>query len=321
MSLYKRGGVWWLDLADPLTGKRVRESTGESQRASAQRVHDRFKAGLWERRRSGGTFHGALDSWAKGKGYPDRKRVGKLKTLTQDWPLDAIDTQALLAAIPQNKPGTFNRYLNVLKAAGLRLELDGEPVKPMKGSTSRIRWLTAKEWRKLRSELPPWQVPMADFALSTGLRQANVFRLEWSQVDMKQGVVWIHPDQAKARKPLRVKLQPAALRVLRSRRGKHERWVFQSEKKPDQPPTEIKVGWAGALKRAKIPHATWHDLRHTWATWHLMNGTPLEVLKELGGWADMRMVLRYAHLAESHLDSYAGNSKPYQPQTGAKKAA
>ncbi len=28
----------------------------------------------------------------------------------------------------------------------------------------------------------------------------------------------------------------------------------------------------------------------------------------------MRMVMRYAHLAESHTDQYAGNAKPYQPK-------
>jgi hypothetical protein len=49
-----------------------------------------------------------------------------------------------------------------------------------------------------------------------------------------------------------------------------------------------------------------------------MNRTRLEVLKELGGWSDMRMVMKYAHLAESFVDEYAGNAKPYQPISGHK---
>ncbi|MDD5460756.1 MAG: tyrosine-type recombinase/integrase [Methylococcales bacterium] len=52
----------------------------------------------------------------------------------------------------------------------------------------------------------------------------------------------------------------------------------------------------------------WHDLRHTWASWHIQNGTPLHILKELGGWTDLGMVLRYAHLSSQHLEEYAGNS-------------
>lgn len=50
-----------------------------------------------------------------------------------------------------------------------------------------------------------------------------------------------------------------------------------------------------------------------------MRGTPIAVLKELGGWADARMVERYAHLAESHVDSYAENAVPYSMK--AKKSA
>jgi integrase len=49
----------------------------------------------------------------------------------------------------------------------------------------------------------------------------------------------------------------------------------------------------------------WHDLRHTWASWHVQAGTPLAVLKELGGWASLDMVLRYAHLAPGHLADHA----------------
>src|SRR5437868_8304324 len=34
------------------------------------------------------------------------------------------------------------------------------------------------------------------------------------------------------------------------------------------------------------------------------SGTPLHVLRELGGWNSYRMVLRYAHLSADHLASY-----------------
>jgi hypothetical protein len=37
-------------------------------------------------------------------------------------------------------------------------------------------------------------------------------------------------------------------------------------------------------------------------------GTPIAVLQERGGWRDLTMVLRYAHLAPEHLAPYAGNS-------------
>lgn len=318
MSIYKRGGVWWLYVTDPSTRERIRRPTGTGEKALAQRIHDEFKAELWRRRRSGRTLHGALDAWAKGKDKPDRYRVGKLKRLVKDQPLDALDTDALVAAIPQKKPGTFNRYLNVLRAAGIKLAIEGEQVKPKKGAGSRLRWLTAEEWGKLRKELPDWQVPMADVAISTGLRQANVMRMRWEWIDLRQRVLWVPKEVMKAKKDLRVKLAPEAYKAIKAQRGKSPEWVFVSEKLPDQPPTEIKTGWAAAFERAKVPYATWHDLRHTWATWHVLNGTPLRVLQELGGWADARMVNRYSHMAESHADQYAGNARPYQPKNATK---
>lgn len=313
MSLYKRGGIWWLDVAPPNGGRRIRRSTQTSDRAAALRIHDEFRAELWKRRRSGRTLHQALDAWAKDKGYPDQKRVGKLKRIFPDQSLENLDTRSLLAILPQ-KPGTYNRYLTIFQAAGIQLTVDGEKVKPKKGAGSRLRWLTADEWKKLRKELPDWQVPMADVAVSTGLRQANVLRMRWEWIDLRQRVLWVPARVMKQKKDLRVKLAPEAYKAIKAQRGKHPEWVFVSEKKPTVPPTEIKTGWKAALTRAKIPHATWHDLRHTWATWHVLNGTPLRVLQELGGWADARMVNRYSHMAESHADEYAANARPYQPK-------
>jgi integrase len=62
--------------------------------------------------------------------------------------------------------------------------------------------------------------------------------------------------------------------------------------------------WRQVLQRAKIKDFRWHDLRHTWASWHVQAGTPLHVLQELGGWESVEMVRRYAHLSSEHLASY-----------------
>ncbi|WP_231933898.1 integrase [Bordetella bronchialis] len=37
----------------------------------------------------------------------------------------------------------------------------------------------------------------------------------------------------------------------------------------------------------------------------MQSGTPLLVLKELGGWKKIEMVLKYAHLAPDHLSHHA----------------
>jgi len=60
-----------------------------------------------------------------------------------------------------------------------------------------------------------------------------------------------------------------------------------------------------ALKRVEITEFRFHDLRHTWASWHVMSGTSLQELMELGGWKSYEMVLRYAHLAPEHLSHAA----------------
>ncbi|CDQ09682.1 tyrosine-type recombinase/integrase [Acidithiobacillus ferrivorans] len=61
---------------------------------------------------------------------------------------------------------------------------------------------------------------------------------------------------------------------------------------------------SGACKHRGLP---WHGLRHTWASWHVQAGTPLADLKELGGWASLEMVQRYAHLSPDHTAQYAAN--------------
>jgi integrase len=87
--------------------------------------------------------------------------------------------------------------------------------------------------------------------------------------------------------------------LIRQQIGKHLTYVFVYEGAPVYQ-TSTKA-WYDAMRVAGITKFRWHDLRHTWASWHVQGGTPLPVLKELGGWATYEMVLKYAHLACDHL--------------------
>ena len=63
---------------------------------------------------------------------------------------------------------------------------------------------------------------------------------------------------------------------------------------------------AAGLKGIRV-----HDLRRTWAGWHLQAGTTIDELMRIGGWASPEIVReRYAHLAPEQLRAIAENIKP-----------
>ena len=43
-------------------------------------------------------------------------------------------------------------------------------------------------------------------------------------------------------------------------------------------------------------------MRHTFASYAVMNGVPLKTLSELMGHSDIKMTIKYAHLAVTHLE-------------------
>src|ERR1700739_1676337 len=309
MSLYQRGGIWWVYLVHQ--GRRIRRSTGYREKPKAQRLHDELRAKLWQRRlHSGHTWADATKEWlkARSRGDEDKYRLKVLKmpegALAE---LTAETIQSAIAARPTN-PGTYNRYADLVRAI-LRLALakgwiEAEPkFARMKKPKGRIRFLSPDEWARLKKALPAHLKGLAIFSLATGLRQKNATHLEWSQVDLARRVCWIHPDQAKAGEAIGVPLSDEAVRVLRAQRRKHETWVFPYD---GHPLAKINRAWRTAMKKAQIHNFTWHGLRHTWASWHVMRGTPLSVLRELGGWKTLEMVQRYAHLAPDHLAAFAG---------------
>ena len=172
-----------------------------------------------------------------------------------------------------------------------------------KEAEGRVRSLTLAEFERLVKELPAHLADMAVFNVSTGLRQGNVKGLEWQQVDLERKHAWIPGSKHKNGKPHAVPLNEWALSVLRKQIGKHPSRVFTFR---GEPVTQVNTkAWTAALARAGIEDFKWHDLRHTFATWHRQAGTPTYELQRLGGWKTGAMVERYAHLAPEALQAAA----------------
>lgn len=324
MSLYKRGKIWWTRFTTP-QGERIRESTGTEDRKQAQEYHDRLKAKYWEVQKLGEkperSWQDAVMRWLdetshKASQHDDILHLRWLDPSLGSLTLNSITRDQIDELIAKRKSegvsnATVNRMLAVIRAILRRAALDWEwtekipKIKLLPEPKRRIRWITKAEADKLIEALPEHLAEMVCFTLATGLRQANVTRLEWSQVDLERRVAWIHADQAKARKAISVPLNAEAVLVLRRQVGKHPERVFTYQGKPVR---EVNTkAWRQALKRVGIEDFRWHDLRHTWASWHVQNGTPLHVLQELGAWESVEMVRRYAHLGQNHLADYAEN--------------
>lgn len=151
--------------------------------------------------------------------------------------------------------------------------------------------------------MPLHQRDIALFALATGLRQSNVVKLTWSQVDLQRKTAWIPGDKAKGKEDIHVSLSQVSLDLLQCQLGKDKEFVFTYAGRPvGQVNTKA---WRSALKRAGIENFRWHDLRHTWASWLVQNGTPMYDLQEMGGWESAKMVRRYAHLAPAQMAKHA----------------
>ena len=175
-----------------------------------------------------------------------------------------------------------------------------------------FRWLSRDEAAALYAELAEHLRPIFLFSLATGLREQNVLRLRWQKVDLHRKVMWVASSDAKAKKPIGIPLNRDAMAVLKAQKGKHPQWVFPN--KDGLPFNRANnSGFQAAQKRAKIAPLSWHDLRHTWASWHAMAGTSLRTLMDLGGWTTIECVLRYAHLSPDHLATDAARVEGLAP--------
>ena len=326
MPLYKRkdSPYWWVKLS--VTGQKpIQQSTGTTNKQEAKEYEAKRLNELWLETRLG---IAPKHYWEEGVvRYLDEMQHNKsrdcdirhfrwLKKYLDGVYLNDINRTLIERVITARKKagasnGTVNRCMGVVSRVIRKSALEWEwldkavQVRKLPENKVRIRYLTHEEASKLIQALPIHLVAMVEFSLATGLRKSNVTGLQWSQVDLANRRAWIEAEQAKGGKAIPVPLSSEAVATLRGELFKHPTNVFTYRGKPIN--NSNTKAFRAALKRAGIANFRWHDLRHTWASWHVQNGTPLAVLKELGGWSDYDMVQKYAHLSPEHLVQHVEN--------------
>ena len=222
-------------------------------------------------------------------------------------------------------PATISNAFNRLKAALNRaIEWDFldshnlNLVKLIRVDNTRIRYLSEEEERSLLAALDArdlrlmserravnhdgyadYLTPLVMLAMQTGMRKGELLSLQWQHITLSKRYLTIRSENAKSKKSRTIPLNQTAFTLLSHWRMQNPvgDTVFTSQ---GAPITHTQRDWQALLKDAGIEQFRFHDLRHHFASKLVMNGVDLNIVRELLGHADLKMTLRYAHLAPEH---------------------
>jgi integrase len=318
-GIYRRPNskYWWIDAVLP-NGQRLRGSTKTEDRQQAEALlakhrHEAYQAaffGVKQKRSWQEAVVRYLAVKANLRSIEDVRRICRnLDPYLGGLTLDQISGDVVWSVIQGemakgNKPATVNRYLATVRCL-LRMARDEwqwidtfPKIRLLTGEVERDRWLTSEDADKLIAACPDHLAALVRFALATGCRAREITGLEWERVDLDRHTAWL--NETKNGTPRGVPLNRDAIAVLERERGKHPRFCFTFRGEPIRWQVSNSA-WLTALAKAEIRNFRFHDLRHTWASWHRQAGTSCDELKDLGGWKSRSMVDRYAKYATEHL--------------------
>ncbi len=335
LKKFKRGRVWYV--RGTVRGIRVYETASTSDADKAEEYRARREAQLWDR-----SVVGERGSHSFGEAtliYLQKQQPGPsfrvtLKRLVghfEHWPVDQINQVALDIYLAKyhskSAPGTIIRAVitpmtAVLSVAAKRGWCDRPAFERPRVPMPATRWLRPDEAGRLIEACAPHLKPLVVFLLHTGARLSEALRLDWSNVDLRaRRVVFMNTKNGEHRGvPLNddaflamAKLPHREGNVFLTPAG---RPYFDSSGLGGSP---IKRAFKTACRRADIGNLRVHDLRHTFASWLVMNSVPLRTVAELLGHKTLAMVHRYSHLSPEHLqgavDSLSTGAKCVQSKT------
>jgi site-specific recombinase XerD len=143
--------------------------------------------------------------------------------------------------------------------------------------------------------------PIVLLSLSTGIRRNAILSLEWRDVNFDERTIMVRAATSKSGKQYYSPMNKIAFNTLSKWKSQAKRTSPGSLVFPS-PQTGNKMGdcrtsWENLVKAANVENFRWHDMRHDFASQLVMKGVDLNTVRELMGHADLKMTLRYAHLA------------------------
>lgn len=203
----------------------------------------------------------------------------------------------------------LKRLYNLAKRWGLY-----EGANPMdrvevpKLDNQKTEFLTNEELSRLLDILENWPrkdtVAFIKFALFTGLRRGELFKLTWDDADFERGMVTLR--EPKGGKTQTLPISPQAIEILQQL-DRSSTYVFPG--KGGQQRTDFKGPWLRIRKAAGLPESfRFHGLRHNFASTLVSNGVDLLVVSKLLTHKDVKTTQRYAHLSPGVLQQAALNS-------------
>lgn len=331
-GIYKRGATWWICYAG-LDGKIIRKSARTDKFKDAELLLHTEKKAVSEGKQTdtvkikSHTFHELRDKyleWMKGhhKSAESKEyRIEQMASHFGDLPLRRFNTMIVeqyQTALTNKglKPGSVNKNISIIKAM-IKKAVDWEmveedtlkrvrKVKNYKESNKRLRFLAVKEAQSLISVCDDHLRPIVITALHTGMRRGEILKLTWESVDLQHGFITLTDTKNGDGREipidgtLRETLNKLPRRFV-EKDGQRELvpYVFY-DPKTLKCYKGIKRSFHTALKKAGIKDFRFHDCRHSFASQLIMAGVDLTTVKELLGHKDIKMTLRYSHLAPAH---------------------
>ena len=143
--------------------------------------------------------------------------------------------------------------------------------------------------------------PILAVAYETGMRKREVLDLRWEQLDLKEGIIRLLPQDTKAEDARVVYLAPRALEAVRRiPRRLGSAYVFVNPQ-TGEPWVDVRKQFLNACKAAGLSGVWFHDLRRSFVTNARRYGVPESVVMRMSGHKTRAVFERYNVVAEEDL--------------------
>lgn len=205
---------------------------------------------------------------------------------------------------------TLSKELGVLKAAfRCAIRWGWASHSPFVGiglnqaGTPRTRWLPQDEEQQLLTHCPAWLRDLVIVGLDTGLRPGNLLDLRCAWVQPGGTSLIIPREQTKTKTfPITIPLTTRAADIIcRSLQSASSEHIFVSDAGRPFTCAEVNRALRRATRKAGLADIFLYTLRHSFISRLVQAGVSLSEVAALAGHRDIRMTMRYAHLAPQHL--------------------